>query len=132
MILFNSEIDTDIATNPSIDGIYETQMPLLFRAIVQLGCVATVDREAARKMREVGDTFELNQLSFREIKSGFSYMDLSSIKFLYLYHHKCGNKTMVSIFFPPTKRATVFAVDTVRSNQMPNLNSLYNAVRSDR
>ena len=132
MLYFFSEIDTDIATNPSIDGIYETQFPLLFRAIVQLGCVVTVEREAARRMRDVGDTFEMNQLSFRDVSKGQQYMDLSSLKFLYLYHHKCGNKTIVSVMFPPTKRGSIFAIDTVRSNQMPNLNSFYNAIRNDR
>ena len=34
---------------------------------------------------------------------------------------------MFGLFFPASKKAAVFAVDTVRTNQMPNLNALYNA-----
>lgn len=36
------------------------------------------------------------------------------------------------LFFPMSKKCTVFAVDTVRSDQMPNLPALYNAERNSR
>ena len=32
---------------------------------------------------------------------------------------------MFGLFLPTSKKAMVFAVDTVRSNQMPNLNTMY-------
>lgn len=34
---------------PEIEGIYETQMSLEFKALVQLGCVCTIDRQEAKK-----------------------------------------------------------------------------------
>ena len=37
---------------------------------------------------------------------------------------------MFGVFFSPTKKAHIFVVDTVRSNQMPNMQNLYNAERS--
>ena len=33
---------------PDIEGVYETQVPLTFRAIVSLGCVVTVNRKFSR------------------------------------------------------------------------------------
>lgn len=52
---------------PEIEGIYETQVPLEFRVLLTLGCVCTVDPRAARSMREVSDTFNMDQLEFKSI-----------------------------------------------------------------
>jgi DNA polymerase epsilon subunit 1 len=45
--MFSSEISADLSS-PDIEGVYETQVPLLFRCMVRLGCVCTVSREHAR------------------------------------------------------------------------------------
>lgn len=54
-------------SKPEIEGIYETQMSLEFRAILQLGCVCTVDSKAARTLADGSDTFTLDQLDFKSI-----------------------------------------------------------------
>lgn len=54
-------------SKPEIEGIYETQMSLEFRAILQLGCICTVDPKAARTMADGADTFSLDQLEFKSI-----------------------------------------------------------------
>lgn len=54
-------------SKPEIEGIYETQMSLEFRAILQLGCVCTVDPKAGRNMADGADTFTLDQLEFKSI-----------------------------------------------------------------
>ena len=38
-----------------------------------------------------------------------------------------GQKQMYGLFSPVTKKASLFVVDTVRTNQMPNMTALYNA-----
>ena len=40
-----------------------------------------------------------------------------------------GNKAMFGLFFSTTKKAAVFASDTVRTNQMPNLTTMYQTER---
>ena len=37
---------------------------------------------------------------------------------------------MYGLFFPTSKKAAVYVVDTVRTNQMPNMTNLYNAEHS--
>ncbi|KAK3581719.1 hypothetical protein CHS0354_015350 [Potamilus streckersoni] len=124
-----NEISADLSS-PDIEGVYETQVPLLFRALVKLGCVTVVNRDFAKFMagRET-DTFELDHLQFRTLAQ-FSYLEPGTIKHIYLYHHACGNKMIFGVFFPMSKKGTVFVVDTVRSDQMPNLNSIFNAERN--
>ncbi|KAK3107356.1 hypothetical protein FSP39_012618, partial [Pinctada imbricata] len=124
-----NEISADLSS-PDIEGVYETQVPLVFRALVRLGCVTTVNRDFAKYMqgRET-DTFDMEHLNFRTLAQ-YSYLEPGSMKHIYLYHHICGSKIMFGLFFPMSKKATVFVVDTVRSDQMPSLVALFNAERN--
>lgn len=42
-----SELTTQLSA-PDIEGVYETQVPLLFRAAVTLGCVCAVNKKFSR------------------------------------------------------------------------------------
>ncbi|KAK7073292.1 hypothetical protein SK128_028068 [Halocaridina rubra] len=123
----SNELMADLST-PDIEGIYETQVPLEFRAIAKLGCVCIVDKALARADT---DTFELGQLKFKTVAQ-YHYLETNSLQHVYLYHHRSGNKAIFGIFFPKSKKGQIFVVDTVRSNQMPNLNNLYNNERNAR
>jgi len=48
----SSEINADLLS-PDIEGVYETQVPLLFRAVLRLGCVCAVSRQVADTLRRV-------------------------------------------------------------------------------
>ncbi|XP_026280416.1 DNA polymerase epsilon catalytic subunit 1 [Frankliniella occidentalis] len=132
----SQELMADLST-PDIEGIYETQMTLEFRALIKLGCVCSVDRRVAKSMAHLGvpDTFHLDELQFRSI-SQQSYLDSSGgeapLRHLYLYHHQIpnGTRAMFGLFLPPTKKSLIIVLDTVRTNQMPNMSSLYNTERN--
>jgi len=51
-----SEINADLLS-PDIEGVYETQVPLLFRAVLRLGCVCAVSRQIADTLRRVSALF---------------------------------------------------------------------------
>ncbi|KAL5019575.1 hypothetical protein ScPMuIL_002467 [Solemya velum] len=126
-----NEISADLSS-PDIEGVYETQVPLVFRALVRLGCLATVNRQFAKYMAgKETDTFDMENLDFRTIAQ-YSYLEPGTMKHLYFYHHICGSKMMFGLFFPMSKKATLFVVDTVRSDQMPNLTALYNGERNNK
>jgi len=118
-------------SKPEIEGIYETQMSLEFRAILQLGCVCSVDRRAARKMTDGADTFTLDQLEYKSI--GFQpYLEQTeSLNYIFLYHHWSSNhqRALWGLFLSASKRAHIFVLDSVASNQLPNMNTLYTQER---
>ncbi|XP_076126347.1 DNA polymerase epsilon catalytic subunit A [Alosa pseudoharengus] len=124
-----NEINADLSA-PDIEGVYETQVPLLFRALVQLGCMCMVNKQAVRDLagREA-DTFDLEHLEMRSLAQ-FSYLEPGSVRHIYLYHHSQGHKALFGLFIPSQRKASVFVLDTVRSNQMPNLSTLYGAERT--
>ncbi|KAK5871426.1 hypothetical protein PBY51_004310 [Eleginops maclovinus] len=124
-----NEINADLSA-PDIEGVYETQVPLLFRALVQLGCVCMVNKHVVRDLagREA-DTFDLENLEMRSLAQ-FSYLEPGSVRHMYLYHHSQGHKALFGLFIPSQRKASIFVLDTVRSNQMPNLTNLYTAERT--
>lgn len=119
-------------SKPEIEGIYETQMSLEFRAMLQLGCVCMVDLRAARKMADGADTFSLDQLEFKSIAFQPYLKQIESINYIFLYHHSSSNRqrALWSLFLSASKRAYVIVLDSVASNQMPNLNALYTQERN--
>lgn len=124
-----NEINADLSA-PDIEGVYETQVPLLLRAVVQLGCVCMVNKAMVRHYsgRET-DTFELDCLEMKSLAQ-YSYLEPGSIRHIYLYHNSQGHKALFGLFIPSQRKAAVFVVDTVRSNQMPNLGNMYTSEHS--
>uniref|UniRef100_A0AC11CBA7 DNA polymerase epsilon, catalytic subunit n=1 Tax=Ovis aries TaxID=9940 RepID=A0AC11CBA7_SHEEP len=106
------------------------QVPLVFRALVQLGCVCVVNKQLVRHLSGwEAETFTLEHLEMRSLAQ-FSYLEPGSIRHIYLYHHAQGHKALFGIFVPSQRKAAVFVLDTVRSNQMPSLNTLYSTEHS--
>ncbi|KAE8634027.1 hypothetical protein XENTR_v10002174 [Xenopus tropicalis] len=121
-----NEINADLSA-PDIEGVYETQVPLIMRAVSQLGCVCMVNKQLVRHLsgREA-DTFDLEHLEMKSLAQ-YSYLEPGSIRHIYLYHNSQGHKALFGLFIPSQRKSAVFVVDTVRSNQMPNLSNMYTA-----
>uniref|UniRef100_A0A8C3Y6J6 DNA polymerase epsilon catalytic subunit n=1 Tax=Catharus ustulatus TaxID=91951 RepID=A0A8C3Y6J6_CATUS len=124
-----NEINADLSA-PDIEGVYETQVPLLFRALIHLGCVCMVSRQLVRHLagREA-ETFNIEHLEMRSLAQ-FTYLEPGSIRHIYLYHSSQGSKALLGLFIPSQRKAAVFVLDKVRSNQMPNLTTLFSVERA--
>ncbi|XP_071842245.1 DNA polymerase epsilon catalytic subunit A-like isoform X3 [Apostichopus japonicus] len=123
-----NDVNTDLSA-PEIEGVYETQVPLDFRALVNLGCVCQVNRDYARFLagKEL-ETFDLPQLEFRTVAQ-FAYLPADSFRRIFLYHHVSGTKMICSLFFSTASNASIFALDSVRDNNMGNLKNAYQLER---
>lgn len=138
-----SEFITDLC-NPGagIEGIYETQVPLEFNTLVDVGCICVVDRAKAAELSSGGgeiDCFDVDWLRFKTLAS-YHYLNPEDYKTIYFYHHQVGGKHLLALFMTggSSKKALVCVVDSVanvRNNaaalsMMPNLNALFNKERS--
>lgn len=126
----------DLAT-PDIEGIYETQMSLEFRALVQLGCVCAVQRSIAKEIAtnratSTLDTFSIEQLEFRTLSHQQYLKDGGNLKRLFLYQHSSANgkRQIWGLFIPIMKKAIIVILDTVRTNQMPQIKNFYATERA--
>jgi DNA polymerase epsilon subunit 1 len=108
---------------PDIEGIYETQMSLEFRALMQLGCSCAVQRAEARKIavmpaRTQRDTFSLIQLEQRSRIHQPCLQNGRNLRKIFLYHHTIpsGKKSLWGLFVSPIYKAVVIVHNTVRTN----------------
>ena len=99
-----SELVTQLSA-PDIEGVYETQVPLIFRVIVALGCVTTVSKKYSQAViRGVSlsvllcvcvvkgcyvvkelDSYELDHLDYKTVAQ-YPYLEGECFKQIYLYH----------------------------------------------
>lgn len=127
----------DLAT-PDIEGIYETQMSLEFRVLMELGCLCAVQRPEAKRMISMAvkdlDTFSLTQLEFKgDTHERTPYLnEIHHLKKIFLYQHSIpsGKREMWGLFMEPIKKGIIIILDTVRSNQLPNLKNLFTNERT--
>ncbi|XP_055615917.1 DNA polymerase epsilon catalytic subunit 1 isoform X2 [Toxorhynchites rutilus septentrionalis] len=121
----------DLAT-PDIEGIYETQMSLEFRALMELGCSCGVQRSEARALAALAtkelDSFNIQQLEMKSFSETSPYLNKGTNTrkiFLYQHNNPTGKHEMWGLFMGPSKKAQITVLDTKRTNQLPSLKSLY-------
>ena len=118
-------------SDSNIEGIYETQIPLMFRTLIELGCVCKVNRSSLLSVKE-SDKFALDQLEFLTVQRQ-PYLDKNVINFnhIYFYHHSSSTskRQFFGLFLTPIDEAVVIVIDTVKTNLMPNMNNLYASER---
>ncbi|KAG1689536.1 DNA polymerase epsilon catalytic subunit A [Nymphon striatum] len=124
-LLHSNELFGDL-TAPDIEGIYETQVSAELRTIVQLGCVCAFAKNSSVPYKDL-EVFELENLEFKS-SSQHTYLRSDSMKHIYFYYYSSNVWTV----FPMTKKAHIFVVDSVKSNQMPNMNVLFNNERTNK
>lgn len=114
--------------DPNVEGIYETQVTPLFRALLQIGCVCKVS-----KGLRTADDFKLENLDMTTVARQ-PYLPKDSVKHLYFYHHRHLTKPqhIFALISSPIKKAMIIAVDTVRTNLLPNMVGLYKSERSSK
>lgn len=113
-------------TDPNVEGVYETQVSLLYRALLKIGCVCKVDKGVKN-----ADDIKLEDLDMISVARQ-PYLPPDSVKHLYFYHHRHMTKPqqMFALFITPLKKAIIIVLDTVRTNLMPNMAGLYLAERN--
>jgi DNA polymerase epsilon subunit 1 len=114
-------------SNPNVEGIYEMNVPLMFRVLINLGCQCGPKKETKKTDF---DSYALREL---EIKNETTYLsNTSALKVLYIFAHFSMSKLMVGFFVPASACAHVFVLDSVRANNMPNLSNMFNAEHEKR
>ena len=116
--------------------MYETQVSLEFRALLQLGCLCGVSTSVQSTGEEENNTFTLEQLQSRGLEAGqLHYLSSPGLHALALCVMRApapSPRALLALLMPPSKKAVFVAVDSVRTNQMPNIQAIYTADRNAR
>ncbi|KAJ3294019.1 DNA polymerase epsilon catalytic subunit [Borealophlyctis nickersoniae] len=128
----NAGMFASMFNHQKIEGVYETQVPLLFQALVRLGCIATVNPNRVTSGRGLDDAFELKELQHKEADARHPYLKDSNLHWLYLFHANTGNRHVVGLFSTAAKKAWICVVDPAGDkDSVPNLRQMYSKAKSD-
>jgi len=112
--------------HPSVEGVYEKQLPLNIRAVLQLGNLCTIDESQPGVLgRGLDQGFDLAGLK-RPTKSR-AYLDGARIAYIYISHISAGDRQIFGVFSTTSDQAHVIIQQRVRDNgqELPNITKLY-------
>jgi DNA polymerase epsilon subunit 1 len=116
--------------HPSVEGVYEKQVPLNIRAILELGSSCTFDESQKGVLgKGLEQGFDLSAL--RRVPSKKNYMADASMSYLYLYHVSSGDRHIYALFSTSKSEAHIIIQNKTKDSQgMPNVDRIYSdAVR---
>ncbi|KAI4373579.1 hypothetical protein MLD38_011693 [Melastoma candidum] len=103
-----------LISDPEIEGVYESNVPLDFGAILQIGCVCKVDKTA--KKRNFSDSWSLSDLHMKTTAE-CSYLE-QPISFFYLYHSISEGRAIYVGYFPIGKTISVVVVNPYQNKDL--------------
>ncbi|KAF9208588.1 DNA polymerase epsilon catalytic subunit [Haplosporangium sp. Z 27] len=116
-------------SHPDVEGVYETQLPLLSRAIINLSCICSVSNRAKRGLEE---GFDLSDLKTETLDKMPYLQDDRALNYLYLYHATTDTRHLFALFSSVHNRVNVFVVDAPgQRGQMPNMSRSYETVKAE-
>lgn len=123
---------TALFNHPSVEGVYESQVPLNLRAVLELGNNCTFDesqRGVVGKGLEQG--FDLTTL--RNAPTRQPYLATLPLGQLYLYHIASGDREVFALFTTTRQEARIIVPNRSRDGQaLPNIDRIYRESRAER
>ncbi|KUI71977.1 DNA polymerase epsilon catalytic subunit A [Cytospora mali] len=117
--------------HPSVEGVYEKQVPLNIRAVLQLGNLCTIDESKPGVLGQGLDQgFELPSL-MRPTKPK-TYLGSSKMAFIYLSHISSGERQIFGIFSTTGDTAHVIIQHKNKESgqDLPNITKIYSDLRA--
>jgi DNA polymerase epsilon subunit 1 len=112
--------------HPSVEGVYEKQLPLNVRAMLQLGNLCTIDESQPGVLgKGLDQGFDLATL--RRPAKSTTYLEPSSMAYIYVSHISSGDRQIFGLFSTTGERAHVVILNKNKDGgqDLPNINRLY-------
>jgi DNA polymerase epsilon subunit 1 len=111
--------------HPSVEGVYEQNLPLHTRAVLQLGNICTID-ETQRGVLGKGLDQGFDLSSLRQVPLKQPYLYDSPMRYLYLCHIVTPERQIFAIFSSTSSQAHFIVQNRARDEQgMPNIDKIY-------
>ncbi|PLB40834.1 DNA polymerase epsilon catalytic subunit POL2 [Aspergillus candidus] len=118
--------------HPSVEGVYEKNIPLNVRAILKLGSICTFDEEQRGVLgKGLDQGFELSSLC--RTTSEQPYLLDAAMAYHYLYHVTSGDRQIFALFSTTKKEAHIVILNRTRDVQgLPNVDKIYSELLTRR
>ncbi|KAI9091268.1 putative POL2-DNA polymerase epsilon, calytic subunit A [Phlyctochytrium arcticum] len=122
-----------MSDHQEIEGVYELQVPLLFRALIKMGCIAQVDKNRVLSGRGLDQGFELDEINHTSIDNQTPYLPPTvKLNYLFLFRTSHNNRQIIGLFSTTLKAGWVFIVDGARNRDaVPNVSRLYSEMAQE-
>jgi len=116
---------TVLFNHPSVEGVYEKQVPSTIRAVLELGSLCTFDETQKGVLgRGLEHGFDLSAL--RRMPAKQPYLTETGMAFIFLYHLVAGERQVIAIFSTVLGEAQIFFYDRAKDLQgIPNADKIY-------
>ncbi|KAF2122520.1 hypothetical protein BDV96DRAFT_482096 [Lophiotrema nucula] len=111
--------------HPTVEGVYEKQVPLNIRAILELGSTCTFDETQKGVLgKGLEQGFDLSAL--RRVRSQKQYLAEAPFNYLYLYHVHSGDRNIYALFSTSKDNAHIIIQNKSKDTSgMPNVDRIY-------
>lgn len=119
--------------HPSVEGVYEREVPLNIRAVLQLGNLATIDESQPGVLgKGLEQGFDLSSL-MRPTKAR-TYLETSPLAYLYISHITAGERQIFGVFSTTGEQAHVIILQKNKDagSDLPNVSKIYNEMLTRR
>ena len=115
-----------LCNHPSVEGVYEKQMPLHIRALLQLGNLCSFDETQKGVLgKGLEQGFDLSAL-LRSSSQDSYILDPSAMSYMFLYHIASGDRQVFALFSTARQEARVVILNKSRDTQtLPNIDKIY-------
>jgi len=111
--------------HPSVEGVYEKEVPLTVRAVLQLGSLCTFD-ESQKGVLGKGLEQGFDLATLHRTPSQQPYLSGSEMAYIYLYHLVAGDRQVFAVFSTLKAEAKIIVLDRSKDTQgQPNAEKLY-------
>jgi DNA polymerase epsilon subunit 1 len=109
----------------SVEGVYEKQVPLNIRAILELGSTCTFD-ETQKGVLGKGLEHGFDLSTLRKVPMKEPYLAEAPFQYLYFYHVSSGDRNIYAIFSTSKSDAHIIIQNKSKDSQgMPNVDRIY-------
>ncbi|RYP81001.1 hypothetical protein DL769_002181 [Monosporascus sp. CRB-8-3] len=120
-------------SHPSVEGVYEKQVPLNIRAVLQLGNLCTIDQKQQGVLgKGLEQGFDLSGL-MRPLKPR-AYLDSNPLAYLYISHITAGERQIFGLFSSTSDQAHIVILQKNKdaSSELPNVTRIYSEMLTRR
>ncbi|EED20302.1 DNA polymerase epsilon, catalytic subunit A/POL2, putative [Talaromyces stipitatus ATCC 10500] len=123
--LAESEKMAVLLNHPSVEGVYERNVPLTLRAVMKLGSTCTFDESQRGVLGDGLDRgFDLSSLLHTTTEN--PYLEGISLTYYYLYHVTSGDRHVFALFSTGKSEANIIILNRNRDmSSLPNIDKMY-------
>lgn len=133
-VYFNeSEKFSTLFNHPSVEGVYEKQVPLNIRAVLRLGNLCVIDeKQHAVLGKGLDQGFDLSGL--KRPTDSRTYLDSAGLAYIYISHITAGERQIFGIFSTTGDQAHIVILQKSKDSgqDLPNVTKIYSEMWSKR